>query len=88
VAALEYAESPLKAEPPLELEMARLIRSYGAAAVVGRVMGLGELRRMSTVETLIDAHAARTRADNWAKWAKDNPGLNRILINAEKLRDG
>lgn len=68
--------------------MAQLIRAYGAAAVTGRVMGLGELRRMRAAENVVNAHASRRAAESWAKWTKDNPGLSRLLAAAERYRDG
>lgn len=83
---MNYAETGQDA--PREYDMAQLVRAYGAAAVVGRVMSAGELRRMRAAENIITAHRSRTSSDNWAKWASQNPEQSRVLIAAEKMRDG
>ena len=83
---MNYAETGQAA--PREYDMAQLVRAYGAAAVVGRVMSCGELRRMRAAENIITAHRSRTASDNWAKWASQNPEQSRVLIAAEKMRDG
>jgi len=45
------------------------------------------MRRMSVVENTINAYRNRSRSDNWAKWASDNPEQQRLIILAERERD-
>ncbi len=60
------------------------IERFGAQAVMGRTLGMGEMRRMMVVHNTIQAYRNRSTAgDNWAKWAQDNPEQRRLIELAE-----
>lgn len=50
------------------------------------------MRRMAIVENTINAYRSRSRSENWAKWAADNPDQKRLLdlaeIEREKITNG
>ena len=54
-------------------------------------LSLGEMRRMITVESIIDAARSRARyrdkdgANNWAEWAAQNPTANALLNSVEEM---
>ncbi len=87
-AAYAYAEG--SGPMPREYEIGQHIESFGAAAVLGRVMGAGEIRRIATVRNVIEAYRSRARYrdehgnENWAEWASGNHGLAAVL-NAAAL---
>lgn len=66
-------------------EMRRMIREYGAAAVLGRAMGVCELRELNYAERITFAYHARESAENWAEWVKTNPGDSALLNWAMRL---
>lgn len=69
--------------PPMELEAVRLVGKFGSQAVYGRQLGACEMRCMEIAETVVNAFQQKTApGGNWAKWAADNPGLNRLLDEA------
>ena len=53
-----------------------------------------EIIRMMVVENIVKASHSRAayrdadNGENWAEWAKKNPGLNSILIDAELAANG
>jgi len=80
---------------PIELETAWKVDEYGAEAVFGRVMGVGEMRRMSAAKRVYNAYHARARYTdkdgnkNYAEWAKQYPDDAEILGVAMKaVTDG
>lgn len=81
-AAWRHAEEGEPAPP--EYVALQYIDRFGAAAVYGRTLGAGELRRMVLVENVIKAHQGRERAENWAKWAQENPQASELLARAAK----
>lgn len=59
----------------------------------GRVLGVGEMRRMMYAESIIDAYHQR---ENWrddsgqpsmADWANKHKGLSRLLNDAAKIAE-
>jgi hypothetical protein len=65
---------------PTELDALRAIRVFGAEAVWGRPIGVGEMKRMMVAESIVRAHVSRaTHKEGWAAWAAANPGLNALL---------
>ncbi len=48
-------------------------------------LGAGELRRLVAAENIVKGYQARAAAENWAKWAEDNPGISALLSEAMKL---
>lgn len=67
--------------------MLNYIDRFGAEAVMGRTLGAGEIRRMVAADNVLRAYRSRAHAENWAKWAAENPALNRILNEAIRLAD-
>ena len=84
--ALAYAYAEGDGPEPDELIAGRLVDRFGAAAVYGRPLGYGELKRMLTAENIVNAYRARDASANWAQWATENPELNRLLNEA--MSDG
>ena len=81
-AALQYAEGD--GHLPAEIELLSAVDRFGAQSVFGRAIGAGEIRRMNTSESIIRAVRDRERAENWAEWARANPGEARLLARATK----
>lgn len=74
-------------EPPDDYKTLGYIDRFGAAAVLGRPLGLGEIRRMVATENVIKWHAERARSENWQAWAKTNPEKQHALITAMKAAE-
>lgn len=71
---------------PRELDALRAIRVFGAEAVWGRPLGVGEIKRMTVAESIVRAHVGRaTHKAGWAAWAAANPGQNALLNAAMKM---
>lgn len=68
-----------------ELEKLWLIDRFGAQAVVGRILGVGEMRRMIAVEGIVKSHREREESEDWAKWAEKNEASNALLVRAADL---
>ena len=67
---------------PRELVLLRYVDRFGADAVFGRTPGAGELRSMVISENVVNAYNSRAKAEDWAKWADENPELSKLLIMA------
>ena len=87
-AALDYAAG---GPAPLEVSLKSYIDAFGVEAVTGRrMLYAGEMQRMIVAENIVKAYLSRdayrdqSGNANWAEWAKHNPTLNRILIDATK----
>lgn len=65
-----------------ELELLWLIDRFGAQSVMGRMLGVGEMRRMIAVEGIVKSFRDRQESAEWAKWASENEALNALLIRA------
>ena len=61
------------------------IAKYGAQAIYGRAMSFHEIRMVDLADNVVRAYKERQRAENWAKWAEENPVLSRILSQAGRL---
>lgn len=83
VAALAYAKGD--GAQPRELEMAQHIATFGAPAVVGRVLSLRELRQMTAAQNIVRAHRSRAAADDWGKWAETHREQNALLMETEAI---
>lgn len=73
--------------------MLRFIDRFGAQEVMGRVLGVGEMRRMMFAENLVNVYASRQASTNkeggWGKWAQEHPDWDAMLKQVEKeLSDG
>lgn len=75
---------------PREYEIGRLIDRFGAQSVYGRLLGVGEMRRIMRVEAIVSAYQSR---ENWrdeggktnlADWSRKHAGLSRLLNEAMK----
>ena len=64
---------------PTEIEMLRACERFGAWAVFGRPLGVGEVRNMTAAQYIVDAYRAREASKDWAGWASSNPQANRLL---------
>lgn len=81
-AAWRYAED---GEPmPEDLVTLSYIDRFGAQAVLGRPLGVGEMRRMIAAENVVKAHAEMKRAGDWTAWAERYPEKWRLLTAAMK----
>ena len=58
------------------------IDRFGVPGVYGRLLGVGEIRRMTRAELIVHASQAQTQNANWAEWHRDNPGLVAMLDDA------
>ncbi len=67
---------------PRELVLLRYVDRFGADAVFGRTPGAGELRSMVISENVVNAYNSRAKAEDWVKWADENPELSKLLIMA------
>jgi hypothetical protein len=71
---------------PKELDALRAIEVFGAEAVWGRPIGVGEMRRMMVADAIVRAHHGRaTHKEGWAAWAAANPEQNALLNAAMRL---
>ncbi len=75
---------------PREYEIGRLIDRFGAGAVYGRLLGVGEMRRIMRVEAVIDAYRSRATwrdeggALSMSDWALKHAASSRMLNEAMK----
>ncbi len=75
---------------PREYEVGRLIDRFGAGAVYGRLLGVGEMRRIMRAEAIIDAYRSRAAwrdeggALSMADWAAKHAASSRMLNEAMK----
>ena len=73
---------------PFELSLIGYIDRFGVEPVMGRpTLSAGEIRRMMAVENVYTAYMSRKQADDWAKWAHDNPHYAKILSSVERILD-
>lgn len=61
------------------------IDRFGLEAITGRrQFYFGELRRLIIAENIVNAYRGRSRADSWAAWANENPGMAELLAEVER----
>lgn len=77
--AYAFAEAPEDHNPPPEYILLQQVDRFGAQAIYGRALGYGELRRMTTAETIIKSYNERKAASSWAEWAEANKGRAELL---------
>ena len=70
------------------MRLARYIDRFGAQAVLGRVMGAGEIRRIEMAERVIQIYQSRKQAENWKEWVHSHPKEAELLAYAEGLTHG
>jgi len=73
---------------PKELRLARYIDRFGAQAVLGRVMGAGEIRRIEMAERIISIYQSRKQASNATEWVNSHQKEAELLDYAERLTHG
>ena len=71
--------------PTDELITGWAVAKYGAQAVYGRAMSFNEIRMLDLADNVVRAYKERQRAEEWAKWAEDNPEKARLLAVAGRL---
>ena len=82
-AAYHYASGD--GSPPAEVSELYYIERFGVEAAMGRKhLRVGEMRRMVVVDNILTAYKSRKAAEDWAKWASDNPANARLLNDVEK----
>jgi hypothetical protein len=77
-----YAYAEGDGPEPRELAQLKAINRFGAEAVMGRPLGVGEIRRMTTAEAIVGGYQQRARAESWASWASAHPESSALLILA------
>ena len=59
---------------------------FGVRAVYGRdELSFSEIQRFLVAENIYNAYMTRKAADDWAKWATDNPIAAKLLAEVEGL---
>ena len=86
--ALAWAYASGDGPEPYELEMLRAVDRFGGQAVFGRVLGRGEMLRMSVAEAIVRGRQSMMASSSWAEWTKDNPGLAQLLDDARTAAKG
>ena len=56
--------------------------------MLGRDPSPAEMRQMIACENVVGAYQARGQAENWVKWADENPGMAAILNQALRATNG
>lgn len=85
-AAYNYARG--KGDMPNELELIRMVDRFGAQAVFGRTLKRGEMRRMATVERIVEGYQAMTSAKNQDDWIKAHPDEWKLIDRAAGAANG
>jgi len=67
------------------LLLGRLDRFGGAMNVLGRVLGAGEMRRMTVAENICKWYQAREQAENVVSWSESNLEIAERLNEAHRL---
>ena len=62
-----------------------MIDRFGAQAVLGRVMGAGEINRIFMAERVIRAYKSMKSASNAVEWATSNPEDSKLMDYAMRL---
>lgn len=72
-------------DKPHELELFDNIQTYGAQAVLGRVLHYREINRCNMARAV--RHIKRKSMDNseWSEWVKKNPKEAEFLAQIEKI---
>lgn len=69
-----------------EIELLGYLDRYGGAQnVLGRPLGLGELRRMTTADNILRWYRERSAAGNVAEWTASNVDKADVLNTAHRL---
>jgi hypothetical protein len=82
-AAYSYAAG---GSPPYEVILSGYLDRFGGALnVLGRPLGVGEIRRMVTCENIINAYREQNSSSNMVEWTASNPEKADMLNKAHKL---
>jgi len=69
-----------------ELQLLGYLDRYGGALnVLGRPLGIGELRRLTTAENICKWYQERNSAGNVVEWTESNAGKADVLNTAHKF---
>jgi hypothetical protein len=69
--------------PSKELALYEYLTNYGGAMnVLGRPLGIGEIRRMNLARNIVHWYAERNGAANVVEWATSNPQAADVLNTA------
>jgi hypothetical protein len=60
----------------------RLVQEFGAPAVFGRPLGVGELRRMTRLRDLAALFRGYVNAPNKSQWIEAHPTLYPVVVAA------
>jgi hypothetical protein len=63
------------------------IDRFGAQNVLGRPLGLGEIRRMIITENIIAWYSEMENAANWIAYSQEHPGRFALLEEARELAE-
>ena len=72
-------------EIPKEIKLARMIDRFGAQAVLGRLMGAGEINRILMAERVVRVYKSMKAASNATEWAVSNPNESQLMDYAMRL---
>jgi hypothetical protein len=80
-----WVDAPDSHERPLELLAGELVDRFGAQAVYGRLMGVGEMRAIHVAENVLAAYRGYLAAlgdpeAGSAGWAAKHPELARVAV--------
>lgn len=61
------------------MRLLQAIDRFGAAAVLGRMIGVKEANAMLMAERVFAAAVAQRSSEDWAAWERGNPAAARLL---------
>ena len=67
--------------------MRRMMMTYGAQAVIGRALGVRELRELDYAWRILPAFAAHDASNNWVEWDAQHPADSALLNWAMRLSE-
>ncbi len=73
---------------PEVLQVYSLIKEFGATAILGGPLGVGEIADIRTAQNVVDSQRAMVGSDDWAAWIKDNPEASELLDRARAAAVG
>ncbi len=73
---------------PEALQVYSLIKEFGATAILGGPLGVGEIADIRTVQNVVGSQQAMMKSDDWAAWIKENPEASELLDRARAAAVG
>ncbi len=67
---------------PEALQLDSLIKEFGATAILGGPLGVGEIADIRTAQNVVNSQDAMVGSDDWAVWIKENPEASELLDRA------